>query len=87
MKALFVGNNDLKNTVRPTPENGERVYIVHWPEVGLMIPWPEGTGAEEAVKMFLDGREIPTAPNGELLRADVDFVSEPPFDPRGPSGN
>jgi hypothetical protein len=38
----------------PRP-NGEQVWVIHWEDAGMLIMWPEGMTATEAVRAWMRG--------------------------------
>ncbi len=39
------------------PEAGT-VYVIDWPDAGIVIPWPEGLSAREAVKAWGEATKV-----------------------------
>ena len=41
----------LRPFIRERPSSDE-VSVIEWPDIGLVIPWPEGMSASEAVQVW-----------------------------------
>ena len=42
----------------PTNSTGQWVNVMHWPDLGLVIPWPKGMTAKQAVEEWKQNRGL-----------------------------
>lgn len=54
-KAVAVWIGDGFELIQARPLGFAEVYVIHWAEVGIIIPWPEGLTAKEAVDLWKQG--------------------------------
>lgn len=39
--------------ISPERPDAEKAWVIHWPDAGLIIPWPHGMTLKEAVEDWL----------------------------------